>query len=66
MKLPPSFFDLDLHQKVNPFLSISLIAVMLSWTVVYYLFNYSKSIVDSYPALIDRNAQTVDSEGASH
>ena len=58
MKLPASFFDLDLRQKVNPLLAVSLIAVMLSWTVVYYLFNYSKSIINSYPSLIDGNAQT--------
>lgn len=66
MKVPSSFLDLDLQQKVSPFLSLLLIAAMLSWVVVYYLFNYSYSIVSSYPFLIDKNAQAVDSGGASH
>jgi len=66
MKLPASFFDLDLRQKVNPLLAVSLIAVMLSWTVVYYLFNYSESIVGKYPALIDGNAPISNSVEASH
>jgi hypothetical protein len=66
MKPLSSFFDLDLQQKVNPYLAMVLVAAMLSWIVVYYLFNYSKSIINSYPALIDGNAPISNSVGASH
>ena len=66
MKISPSFFDLDLQQKVNPYLSVALILLILCWMIVYYFLNYTRSIVDSYPILIDGDGQAVDSGGAPH
>ena len=66
MKAPSSFLDLDLQQKVSPFLALLLIASILSWLVVYYLFNYADSIVSKYSTLIDGSPQAVDSGGTSH